>query len=122
MNRPVHFEIPSGDPDKATKFYEKVFGWKFTQWGTEEYWLAETGPKDQIGIDGAILRRRDPNQPVVNSIEVADIDATVKVLEAAGGTVVVPKMAVGEMGTLAYFKDTDGNIFGLWQLAVPPKP
>ena len=33
-----------------------------------------------------------------------------------GGEVVRGKMQVGEMGHAAYFKDTEGNIIGLWQI------
>ena len=29
MNRPIHFEIPAENPEKAMEFYRKVFGWKF---------------------------------------------------------------------------------------------
>ena len=38
MPRPVHFEIPTDNPDKAIQFYEKTFGWKFQKWdGPVEY-------------------------------------------------------------------------------------
>ena len=38
MNRPIHFEIPAEKPERAIKFYEQVFGWKFERWnGPMEY-------------------------------------------------------------------------------------
>jgi uncharacterized protein len=44
MNRPIHFEIPAEDPERAIQFYEKVFGWKFERWnGPMEYWTISTG-------------------------------------------------------------------------------
>ena len=44
MNRPIHFEIPVEKPERAIKFYEKVFGWKFERWnGPMEYWNISTG-------------------------------------------------------------------------------
>ena len=116
MNRPIHFEIPASDPDKIMSFFSAVFGWQFHKWdGPEPYWLVATGAKDQPGIDGGILRRRDPAQPMVNTMDVADIDKTVAVILANGGTLAVPKMAIPGVGWLAYFKDPENNIHGVMQ-------
>src|SRR5215471_9471620 len=60
MNRPIHFEIPAEKPERAMKFYEKVFGWKFERWnGPMEYWNISTGDS-QPGINGGLMTRRDP--------------------------------------------------------------
>ena len=32
MNRVVHFEILTENPEKLSKFYSNVFGWKFEKW------------------------------------------------------------------------------------------
>lgn len=32
MNRVVHFSINVDNPERAAKFYSKVFGWKFEKW------------------------------------------------------------------------------------------
>lgn len=113
MNRPVHFEIPANDPEKITAFFQAVFGWTFHKWdGPMPYWLAMTGPKDQPGIDGGVMKRQDPAQPIVNTIEVADVDATIAAVVANGGSVALPKMPIPGVGWLAYFKDPEGNIHG----------
>ena len=114
-NRVVHFEIPCDNPEKTMEFFREVFGWKFEQFGNEEYWSAITGDEGSPGINGGILKKRDPNQPVANSIEVPDLDEFVKKIEKAGGNIVVPKMPIPSIGWLAYFKDPDGNIHGLFQ-------
>ncbi|HUA62600.1 MAG TPA: VOC family protein [Verrucomicrobiae bacterium] len=117
MARPVHFEIPSDNPDKAMKFYEEIFGWKFQKWdGPMPYWMITTGPDNERGINGGMLPRRDPQQPCVNTIDVADIDASIANVESHGGQCVVPKMPVPSVGWLAYCKDLDGNIFGMMQM------
>ena len=36
--------------------------------------------------------------------------------EALGGEVIMPKTAVPGMGWFLYFKDTEENILGLWQV------
>ncbi len=115
MNRPVHFEIPAEDPARAMTFYETVFGWKFQKWaGPIEYWMIDTGDAPQ-GINGGLMPRRDPAQPCVNTMDVEDIDATIRTVESAGGQSVVPKMPIPGIGWLAYFKDTEGHIFGVMQ-------
>lgn len=114
-NRVVHFEVPCDNPEKTIEFFTKVFGWKFQQFGNEEYWLAITGEANTPGINGAFMKKRDPAQPVVNTIYVEDIDDTAKQIENAGGKIVVPKMPVPNVGWVAYFKDPDGNIHGIWK-------
>lgn len=113
-NRVVHFEIPCDDPEKTIAFFKEAFGWNFQQFGEEKYWLAMTGDESAPGINGAVMKKKDPRQPIVNSIKVDDIDAAVKKVEAAGGKIVVPKNVVPTVGWLAFFTDPDGNIHGLW--------
>ena len=113
-NRVTHFEIPCDDPEKTMKFFQEVFNWKFQKFGDQEYWFANTG-KESSGINGAIMKKRDPNQPITNSISVENIDDSILKIEESGGTIVVPKMAIPTVGWLSFFKDPDGNIHGVWQ-------
>lgn len=116
MNRPIHFEIPSQNPERAIAFYQKVFGWKFQKWdGPMLYWMITTGDAGEPGINGGLLPRRDPAQPCVNTIGVANVDEMVAAVESNGGKCILPKMAVPMVGWLAYCKDVDGNMFGLMQ-------
>ena len=114
-NRVVHFEIPCDNPEKTMTFFKEVFGWRFEQFGHEEYWSAYTGDEISPGINGGLMKKKDPNQPVANSIQVADIEKAINDVGVAGGKVVVPKMGIPSVGWLAYFKDPDGNIHGLFQ-------
>ena len=117
MPRPVHFEIPSDNPEKAMEFYGAIFGWTFQKWdGPMPYWMINTGPNDQPGINGGIMPRQHPAQPCVNTTNVANLDETKTTIEAHGGQCVVPKMPVPGVGWLAYFKDLDGHIFGVMQM------
>jgi uncharacterized protein len=116
MPRVVHFEIPADDPEKIVEFYKSVFGWGFHKWeGPEDYWLITTGADDQPGINGGLMHRRHPGQPVVNTLDVPSVDEYAAKITAAGGEIVVPKIAVPGVGWLAYFKDPDGNISGIMQ-------
>jgi hypothetical protein len=116
MSRVTHFEIPADDPERAIKFYKTVFGWKIEKWdGPIEYWLIMTGSEDQPGIDGGLARREDPETGIENMIDVKDLDQSVIDVEANGGTIVRPRMAVPGVGWVAYILDTEGNIFGLME-------
>lgn len=112
--RVTHFEIPCENPEKTMKFFEQVFSWKFQKFGNEDYWFAITGNEDP-GINGAIMKKRKPDQPITNSISVENIDEALKNIEKHKGQIVVPKMAIPTSGWLAFFKDPDGNIHGVWQ-------
>ena len=71
MPRPVHFEIPADNPQRAMDFYSKIFGWQFKKWdGPADYWIITTGQSPEPGIDGGLLKRQHPNQPCVNTIGV----------------------------------------------------
>lgn len=115
--RVVHFEISAEKPEKAVNFYEKVFGWKIVKWeGPMEYWLITTGKKDESGIDGGLGKRTETEScAVVNTIDVPAIDEFIKKIEKNGGKITSPKHAVPGVGWLAYFKDTEGNMFGIMQ-------
>ncbi|MBD0849945.1 VOC family protein [Maribacter arenosus] len=112
--RVTHFEIPCENPEKTMKFFEQVFSWKFQKFGNEDYWFAITGNEDP-GINGAIMKKRKPDQPITNSISVENMDEALKNIEKHKGQIVVPKMAIPTSGWLAFFKDPDGNIHGVWQ-------
>ncbi len=116
MPRPIHFEIPADDPQRAIEFYTKVFGWKFTKWdGPTDYWLISTGQAPEPGIDGGLLPRRDPRQPCVNTIGVANLPEMIAAVQSTGGSIALPKMPVPGVGWLAYCKDNEGNMFGMMQ-------
>lgn len=127
FNKVVHFEIHAGDPERAVKFYTEVFGWDIKKWegGAVEYWIVMTCPENTPGgINGGILRRKGDAPPencavngYVNSINVEDIDETIKKILSSGGTLALPKFDLAGVGQMAYFKDTEGNIFGIWQEA-----
>ncbi len=116
MSRVVHFEIPADDPERATKFYTKVFGWKINKWeGPMAYWLVTTGDKSAPGIDGAIMQRSEMASTVVNSIDVPSVNDFIKKVTKNGGKVVTPKTPIPGVGYFAYCKDTEGNMFGILQ-------
>jgi predicted enzyme related to lactoylglutathione lyase len=118
MPRVIHFEIPAENTERCSKFWQDVFGWEFSKWegGDEPYYLVMTGDKAAPGIDGGMMQRKHPEQPVVNTLDVDDIDAYIQKINTSGGEIVVDKMPIPGVGWLAYFKDTEQNIFGIMQM------
>ena len=120
-NSIVHFEIPADDVPRAKKFYEKAFGWKISDPLKMDYFFVETKKKGEDGINGGLMPRKMPGQPFMNYISVDSIEAFCKKVERAGGVIVMPKTEIGEqMGWIAAFKDTEGNMMGFHQ--APKKP
>ena len=121
MPRVVHFEIHADNPERAVRFYQGLFGWKFNKWdGPEAYWLILTGPDGEPGINGGLMHRRgtiDGTAVIgyVCTVQVDALDPLVDRVVASGGQIAVPRMAIPGVGWLAYCKDTEGNIFGMTQ-------
>jgi predicted enzyme related to lactoylglutathione lyase len=122
--RVVHFEIPVDDEERARSFYSKAFGWKMNFMPGMSYTLVGTAPVDAKGaptqpgaINGGMLKRQGPVTHPLVTIEVDDIDATLATVEKLGGSVARGRVAIADMGFAAYFKDSEGNVIGLWQSA-----
>ncbi len=119
MLRVVHFEISADDAERASKFYANTFDWKVEKWegGAEPYWMCHTGDDATArGIHGGIMiRNRELISSVANTIDVPSVDEYAEKVIKHGGQVVVPKFEIPGMGLMAYCKDTEDNVFGIWQ-------
>lgn len=122
--RVVHFEIPADDVGRATEFYRSAFGWEISPVPDMDYTMLSTTPTDEKGmpreagsINGGMFKREAQLPNPVVTIDVTDIDQTLATIGGLGGTTVLPKAEVGGMGFVAYFKDSEGNLMGLWQNA-----
>jgi predicted enzyme related to lactoylglutathione lyase len=113
-SRVVHFEIPIDEPERAGTFYRDVFGWKVDQWDAQEYWTVSTGANEP-GTGGALAPRKDVPEGVVVYVSVDNIDQAMDKIKQAGGTLMTEKMPIPTMGWSAHFRDTEGNMVGLFQ-------
>ena len=120
MNAPSYFEIQVDDTKRASRFYADIFGWKFAKAEglPVEYWRIETdGPR------GGLLKRPAKAPPseygtnaFVCSIEVEDFDKTAQTITKLGGEVALPRFAVPGLCWQGYFRDTENNVFGIFQV------
>lgn len=117
----AHFAINADDVPRARRFYEEVFGWKFTPWGPPNFYQIATHAKGEPpGIMGALQGRRElvPGQRMIGfecTIAVSSIDDTARAVLANGGTVALRKSVIVGVGTLMFFRDPEGNVFGAIQ-------
>jgi predicted enzyme related to lactoylglutathione lyase len=121
MHRVIHFEIPASDPERASAFYQKVFGWKIEKWpGPTEYWLVTTGAEGTPGINGGLMKNTEV-KATTNTIGVESVDLAIEAAKRAGGKLVMPKTPIPGVGYFAYCQDTEGNLFGVMQADKNPK-
>jgi predicted enzyme related to lactoylglutathione lyase len=126
MDKVVHFEMPVDDAARAKRFYSSVFDWQLfdaDMGGGNVYTTVTTTPIDEQtriptepgAINGGLMRRTSDTPAPVITIGVDAIDLALKKIEAGGGVVVQPRTEIPTMGAFAYFKDTEGNVVGLWE-------
>ena len=123
MGGVVHFEIPADDQERAKKFYQQALGWRIEPVPGMDYNMVITTPMDEAtgqpttagAINGGMMAREEKIANPVITVDVPDIDATLKTIEELGGSVVMPKNEIPGMGYFAYFKDPENNIMGLWE-------
>jgi len=120
MNTIGYFEIQSSDPNRDSKFYQSVFGWKFIkdELVPIEYYRIETN-----GINGGLLKRPAKVPPMESgtnaftcSVEVENFDKTAELIVQNEGQVAMPKFAIPGKCWQGYFVDLDNNVFGIFEV------
>ena len=123
MDSVVHFEIPAEDVDRAKAFYGTVFDWQMQDFPDMQYTIAMTTPVDDQtqrpttpgAINGGMMSRSKETPNPVITIGVDSVEEALKKVEAEGGEVITPSTPIPGMGAFGYFKDTEGNVMGLFQ-------
>ena len=113
---PVLLVVISGnDLSASTAFYSKVFAWQPHPISNEIVALVAAGGPS------ISLRSNVPEgfPGVVPFISVPDVDAALKRVVEAGGSIERPPWTIPMAGTLARFKDPSGTIYGLASGAPP---
>ena len=118
----IHFEIPANDVEKIKQFYTQLFGWKIEKDSNMEYYSVMTVPFDEKGnpirpgVNGGMYKREMPQQQPVNYISVESVDEYSKKVTDLGGEIIVAKTEIPQMGWFALAKDTEGNVFGIFEM------
>ena len=115
-NPVVHFEIIGTAPAALRMYYADLFGWRPQTDPSAEmggYTIAHLGDAPVA----AFVPLGEEKQPVAwyVTFAVADVDATLTKVRAAGGSVAMEPGDVPGMGRFASAADPDGAAFQLWR-------
>ncbi|WP_353720791.1 VOC family protein [Dyadobacter sp. 676] len=115
------FEIPTTDLDRATAFYEFIFGIRLIPMDTPNLKM-RMFPIDNMttGIGGALVHSGGFHKPSATDGPLIYLNANPDVqivldrIPAAGGRVIVPKTQISpEYGFMGAFIDSEGNRIAL---------
>ena len=72
----VHFDVAADDPQRAKKFYERLFDWKMeSPPGMTDYYLIETKDLNgETGVGGGLGKRGEPGQRITSYIGVSSVE------------------------------------------------
>ena len=122
MNNAISwFEIGATDLDRATKFYETIFGVSLIPMDMPNIKMRMFPIDDPMnGIGGAIVdsggfhKPSATDGPLIYLNGNPDLQQVLDKVEAAGGKIMVPRTEISpEYGFMAVFIDTEGNRIGL---------
>jgi hypothetical protein len=103
-----YIEFAATDMTATRRFYEQVFGWKFTDYGPD-YTSFEDGRLTGGFHTGAPVVRGGP-LVVIFAVDIADAERRVR---EAGGTIVTPTFSFPG-GRRFHFTDPSGNELSVW--------
>ncbi len=111
------FEIPATDLARAKKFYETIFNCQMHIQKMGDLEMAFF-PSDPDKVSGALVQGTGYEPTTKGSLIYLngnpDLDGVLSKVEAAGGSVFMPKTAITpEIGFFAMFKDSEGNMVAL---------
>ncbi len=114
-----HFELMVSDVEKTKAFYGKVFNWTFNDTHMEGYTLIDTGTPP----GGGLMKKpdEDPTFSMKSYFQVESVEETVKKVEEAGGTIVVPRTEIPNIGFFAMFLDPDQICIGAFEELAQPQ-
>ena len=117
-----HFAVHANDIERARRFYESAFGWAFRPWGPPNFYLIQTGPDHDRGLQGALQERTTPLTGTgVSSYEctigVENLADTTAKITQAGGKLLSQPYTIEGVGELVFIEDTENNRVGVMQYA-----
>ena len=106
-----YIELPARDFNLVQSFYEKAFGWSFTDYGLE--YRAFTDNKIDGGFYKSEHHSSTKNGAALIVLYASDLEQTRETVIASGGKVVKAIFAFPE-GRRFHFTDPNGNELAVW--------
>lgn len=121
-----HFMIPADEVERARYFYSALLGWKIEPvqdtpgspyMEAMQYHDISTGAARKGTLNSGGLYKRHMNEPVLDFVEVVDLDAVLAKVEKLGGKIAMPKTDIPGVGLVVMILDSEGNAIGIWKPA-----
>ncbi len=109
----VHIELAATDRKALSKFYANVFGWQVEDIDQLNYTTFKSG--DGLGGGFNPVSDETPQGTTTVYIGTDDVTASLKAVERAGGTILVPESEIPNTGKFGLFRDPQGNMVGLYK-------
>jgi len=106
-----YIELPAGNFDAVQSFFEKAFGWSFTDYGPD--YRAFTDGKIDGGFYKSGLHSATENGAALVVLYAEDLEKTRETVMAAGG-VIVKDIFSFPGGRRFHFADPNGNELAVW--------
>ena len=108
----VHIEFSASDREAAGRFYSDAFGWQIQQMPEMNYTTFEAKGGPGGGFNP--VNEQNPAGSVLVYIDSNDIETDLKKIESLGGSTIIPKTEIPQVGWFAIFADLTGNQVGLY--------
>ena len=114
-------DLLTNTPEASRRFYGELFGWEFEQprvfigvGAGDSYMLIRHNGRLIGGmVDTNALGKKENISQWITTISVADIDAAVGRVAAAGGEVINAPESIGDRGRMAVIEDSTGALFAM---------
>lgn len=101
-----YVEFPASELTETKSFYQKAFGWSFTDYGPSYAALGDAGVEGGFDID-------KPNKLPLIILYSDDLEASLETVKAAGGVITVDIFSFPG-GRRFHFTDPSGNELAIW--------
>ncbi len=116
---PSWVDLATTDPAAAKTFYGTLFDWTYHDEPTGDpanpYTLAFRDGKVAAGLASQPPYLQSAPPMWTTYISVADIEASAKQVEPAGGSLIAPPFDVADAGRMSVAADPTGAVFSIWQ-------
>ncbi|MFC1529603.1 VOC family protein [Gemmatimonadota bacterium] len=114
-NEFAHIELMTHDLEGAKAFYSGLFDWKWEEYPMESgnYWMIDPGKDPKGGIMKAPQPEIPPHWIIYTKVD--DVAVTLEKAKELGGTIIVEKTEIPEMGAFGTFQDPTGGVMAVWE-------
>ncbi|MFK7928915.1 MAG: VOC family protein [Myxococcota bacterium] len=107
-------QLMTTDPEKASPFYEALFGWTSSPMGNGAVVFTNNGTSV-----ASMMKGDQPYSHWLKYVAVEDADAAFEAAKSLGATPFMAPSTIPDMGRFAVLADPSGAVFALWKDLAP---